>query len=131
LVNRKLADSGQATVEFALTLPFLFLFSLCVVQVGSIANDQLVLNHAAQTAARDISLADVTPESAYQVAITAIDREVNLQDLQIKVNLDQDSVTVNLQIEREIKVPIIGDLIRDLVLHSSATRPRELATTNN
>ena len=40
---RKLAtcESGQATVEFALVLPFLFLFSLSVVQVGSIANDQL------------------------------------------------------------------------------------------
>jgi hypothetical protein len=131
-LNRKrLTDSGQATVEFALTLPFLFLFSLCVVQVGSVANDQLVLNHAAQTAARAISLADVTPESAQQVASTSIHREVNLREIKIEVDLDQNLASVKLIYKREIVVPVIGKLFGDFSLHSSATMPRELANTEN
>ncbi len=129
--NKKLVDSGQATVEFALTLPFLFVFSLCVVQVGSVANDQLVLNHVAQTAARAVSLADVTAESARQVAITTVERETNLREIQIEVDLDRDSANVKLHYDRKITVPIIGNLLDDFSLHSSATMPRELVDADN
>ena len=128
--SKQFAENGQATVEFALTLPFLFLFSLCVVQVGSVANDQLVLNHAAQTAARAVSLADVTAESAQQIALTAINHEVNLREIQIKVTLDQDSANVALHYDREINVPVIGKLFGDLSLRSSATMPRELVNSD-
>ena len=131
LNNKYLAENGQATVEFALTLPFLFLFSLCVVQVGSVANDQLVLNHAAQTAARAVSLADVTAKSAQQVASTAINREVNLREIQIKVVLDQDSANITLLSDRKINVPVIGKLFGDFSLRSSATMPRELVNSDN
>lgn len=131
LNNKYLAENGQATVEFALTLPFLFLFSLCVVQVGSVANDQLVLNHAAQTAARAVSLADVTAKSAQQVASTAINREVNLREIQIKVVLDQDSANITLLYDRKINVPVIGKLFGDFSLRSSATMPRELVNSDN
>ena len=131
LNSKQFAENGQATVEFALTLPFLFLFSLCVVQVGSVANDQLVLNHAAQTAARAVSLADVTAESAQQIALTAINREVNLRKIQIEVTLDQDSANVALRYDREINVPVIGKLFGDFSLRSSATMPRELVNSDN
>ncbi|MFM7257696.1 MAG: TadE/TadG family type IV pilus assembly protein, partial [Acidimicrobiaceae bacterium] len=131
LGSKQFTESGQATVEFALTLPFLFLFSLCVVQVGSVANDQLVLNHAAQTAARAVSLADVTPESAQQVALTAISREVNLREVQIEVNLVQDSANIALRYDREINVPVIGKLFGDFSLRSSATMPRELVNSDD
>ncbi|MFM8853287.1 MAG: TadE/TadG family type IV pilus assembly protein [Acidimicrobiaceae bacterium] len=129
--SKQFAETGQATVEFALTLPFLFLFSLCVVQVGSVANDQLVLNHAAQTAARAVSLADVTAESAQQVALTAISREVNLREVQIEVNLVQDSANIALRYDREINVPVIGKLFGGFSLRSSATMPRELMSTDD
>lgn len=100
-------------------------------QVGSFANDQLVLNHAAQTAARAVSLADVTAESAQQIALTAINREVNLREIQIKVTLDQDSANVALRYDREINVPVIGKLFGDFSLRSSATMPRELVNSDN
>ena len=102
-----------------------------MVQVGSIANDQLVLNHAAQTAARAVSLADVTPESAQQVALTAIEREINLREIRIEVDLDQALANVNLRYERKIAVPVIGQLFGDFSLQSSATMPRELVTTDD
>jgi Flp pilus assembly protein TadG len=131
LNSKRLADSGQATVEFALTLPFLFLFSLCVVQVGSVANDQLVLNHAAQTAVRAISLADVTLESAKQVALKSVQSEINLREVKIEVDLDQDSANVKLLYDRKITVPVIGKFFGDFSLRSSATMPRELTNTEN
>ena len=102
-----------------------------MVQVGSIANDQLVLNHAAQTAARAVSLADVTPESAQQVALTAIEREINLREIRIEVDLDQALANVNLSYERKIAVPVIGQLFGDFSLQSSATMPRELVNTDD
>ena len=129
--NKKHTDRGQATIEFALTLPLLFLFSLCLVQVGSVANDQLVLNHAAQTAARAISLADISPESAQQVAIATVEREINLREIQVEVKLENESARVELRYERRLAVPVIGQLFRHFSLTSSATMPRQLLSTES
>ena len=121
-------ERGQATVEFALTLPFLFLFSICVVQLGSVANDQLALNHAAQVAARAISLADIPDESAQQIAISTIEQTVNLNDVEVAVELDRDTAKVDLRFSREVAVPIIGRLFKRVELRASAVMPRQLAT---
>ncbi len=121
-------ERGQATVEFALTLPFLFLFSICVVQLGSVANDQLALNHAAQVAARAISLADIPDESAQQIAISTIEQTVNLNDVEVVVELDRDTAKVDLRFSREVAVPIIGRLFKRVELRASAVMPRQLAT---
>lgn len=121
-------ERGQATVEFALTLPFLFLFSICVVQLGSVANDQLALNHAAQVAARAISLADVPDESAQQIAISTIEQTVNLNDVEVAVELDSRIAKVDLRYSREVAVPVIGRLFNRVELRASAVMPRQLAT---
>ena len=121
-------ERGQATVEFALTLPFLFLFSICVVQLGSVANDQLALNHAAQVAARAISLADVPDESAQEIAISTIEQTVNLNDVEVAVELDRDTAKVDLRYSREVAVPVIGRLFKRVELRASAVMPRQLAT---
>jgi len=109
-------------------LPFLFLFSICVVQLGSVANDQLALNHAAQVAARAISLADIPDESAQQIAISTIDQTVNLNDVEVAVELDRDTAKVDLRFSREVAVPIIGRLFKRVELRASAVMPRQLAT---
>ena len=129
--SKKHNDRGQATIEFALTLPLLFLFSLCLVQVGSVANDQLVLNHAAQIAARAISLADISPESALQVAKTTVEREINLREIQIEVKLENESASVELRYERRLAVPVIDQFFRRFSLSSSATMPRQLLSTES
>jgi Flp pilus assembly protein TadG len=109
-------------------LPFLFLFSICVVQLGSVANDQLALNHAAQVAARAISLADIPDESAQQIAISTIEQTVNLNDVEVAVELDRDTAKVDLRFSREVAVPIIGKLFKRVELRASAVMPRQLAT---
>ena len=124
------AETGQATVEFALVLPFLFLFSLSVVQVGSIANDQLALGHAARSAARAISLGDVTDQSANQIATNAVDNTVTLNNVRIDIELGDKFAQVALSYTRTINIPIIGRLINEVTLHSSATMPRESQVTS-
>jgi Flp pilus assembly protein TadG len=109
-------------------LPFLFLFSICVVQLGSVANDQLALNHAAQVAARAISLADIPDESAQQIAISTVEQTVNLNDVEVAVELDRDTAKVDLEFSREVAVPIIGRLFKRVELRASAVMPRQLAT---
>ena len=123
-------ETGQATVEFALVLPFLFLFSLSVVQVGSIANDQLALGHAARSAARAISLGDVTDQSASQIATNAVDNTITLNNVRIDIELGDKFAQVALSYTRTINIPIIGRLINEVTLHSSATMPRELQVTS-
>jgi len=124
------AETGQATVEFALVLPFLFLFSLSVVQVGSIANDQLALGHAARSAARAISLGDVTDQSASQIATNAVDNTITLNNVRIDIELGDKFAQVALSYTRKINIPIIGRLINEVTLHSSATMPRESQETS-
>lgn len=111
-------------------LPFLFLFSLSVVQVGSIANDQLALSHAARSAARAISLGDVTDQSADQIAVNAVDNTTTLKNIRIDVELGGKFAQVALSYTRKINIPIIGRLINEVTLHSSATMPRELQVTS-
>ena len=97
-------------------------------QLGSVANDQLALNHAAQVAARAISLADVPDESAQQIAISTIEQTVNLNDVEVMVELDRDTAKVELRYSREVAVPVIGRLFKRVELRASAVMPRQLAT---
>ena len=92
------------------------------------ANDQLALNHAAQVAARAISLADVSDESAQQIAISTIEQTVNLNDVEVMVELDRDTAKVELRYSREVAVPVIGRLFKRVELRASAVMPRQLAT---
>jgi len=128
LDNRPRLETGQATVEFALTLPFMIIFSLCVVQIGSVANDQLALNHAARVAAREISLADVDDSLAQQVAIESIRREIDLEDLEVITQLSPKMVTVDLKFRRRVEVPLIGVVAPAIELNATATMPREPST---
>ena len=97
-------------------------------QLGNVANDQLALNHAAQVAARAISLADVLDESAQQIAISTIEQTVNLNDVEVAVELDRETAKVDLRYSREVAVPVIGRLFKRVELRASAVMPRQLAT---
>ncbi len=122
----KVAEPGQATVEFALVLPFLFLFSLSVVQIGSVANDQLALGHAARTAARAISLADVADENANQIALDSVQNSITLDPVDVSVELNETLAQVTLFYQRQINIPIIGNLFNSVTLQATTSMPREL-----
>lgn len=85
-------------------------------------------HHAAQVAARAISLADIPDESAQQVAISTVEQTVNLNDVEVAVELDRNTAKVELRFSREVAVPIIGRLFKRVELRASAVMPRQLAT---
>jgi Flp pilus assembly protein TadG len=122
----RVAEPGQATVEFALVLPFLFLFSLSVVQIGSVANDQLALGHAARTAARAISLADVDDENANQIALDSVQNSIMLNPVDVNIELSEILAQVTLSYQRQINIPIIGKLFNNVTLQATTSMPREL-----
>jgi len=122
----RVAEPGQATVEFALVLPFLFLFSLSVVQIGSVANDQLALGHAARTAARAISLADVADENANQIALDSVQNSITLNPVDVNIELNEILAQVTLSYQRQINIPIIGKLFNNVTLQATTSMPREL-----
>jgi len=122
----RVAEPGQATVEFALVLPFLFLFSLSVVQIGSVANDQLALGHAARTAARAISLADVDDENANQIALDSVQNSITLNPVDVNIELSEILAQVTLSYQRQINIPIIGKLFNNVTLRATTSMPREL-----
>ena len=92
------------------------------------ANDQLAQNHAAQVAARAISLADVSDESAQQIAKSTIEQTVNLNDVEVTVELDSRIAKVDLRYSRDVAVPVIGRVFNRVALRASAVMPRQLAT---
>ena len=98
-------------------------------QLGSVANDQLALNHAARTAARAISLADINEDSAQTVAISVIESEINLENIDINAQLFSNTAKVELNYSRKINLPIIGMILQPIDMRASATMPRELPTS--
>ena len=83
-------EPGQATVEFALVLPFLFLFSLTVVQIGSVANDQLALNPIDVNIELSEILAQVTLTYQRQVNIPIIGKLFNNVTLQATTSMPRE-----------------------------------------
>jgi Flp pilus assembly protein TadG len=112
---------GQATVEFALVLPVLVLFSLIVVQAGLVAKDQLLVHHVAREAARAAAV-DPTAAAARAGATSAS----NLDDGRMSVLLvggsDRgDKATATVTYQSPTNVPLVGRLVGDVMLSASVT----------
>jgi Flp pilus assembly protein TadG len=110
-------ERGQSTVEFALVLPFLFLFLLGVVQVAVIARDQLLVVHAARAAAREASVG--SGDDRVRRAATSV-----LHDANVSIGprgAVGTSVVVTVHYDERTKVPLIGDFVADRTLSASST----------
>jgi Flp pilus assembly protein TadG len=110
-------ELGQSTVEFALVLPFLFLFLLGLVQVAVVARDQLLVVHAARVAAREASVGG--SDARVRAAVTNV-----LHDAQISIGSRQEVGTpmkVSVTYRERTKVPLIGDFFPVSTLSASST----------
>ena len=106
---------GQATVELALTLPFVATLLLAVVQVLLVAHAQLLVEHDAREAARAAAVgADPRAGHPGQPAV-----EVR--------TLDGGLVEATVRRRFATDVPIVGALTPDLDLVGRATFRRETA----
>ena len=90
------------------------------------ANDQLALGHAARTAARAISLADVDDENANQIALDSVQNSITLNPVDVNIELSEIISQVTLSYQRQINIPIIGKLFNNVTLQATTSMPREL-----
>lgn len=110
-------DVGQATVEFALTIPILIVVLLGAVQVFVLLVDRLHLVHVTRDATRAASVsADPSAAVARVVERTWPDRSVSF-----RVNDDGDLVSVEVELVNPTDVPIIGRVLPDVRLTESLT----------
>ncbi|MGA1157932.1 MAG: TadE/TadG family type IV pilus assembly protein [Ilumatobacteraceae bacterium] len=108
-------DRGQATVEFALTIPVLVIALLGAIQVFVILVDRIHLVHVTRDAARAASVGD-DPRSAAEMVINRSfpDREISLT-----VSMSDDVVTVEMVLVNPTDVPIIGRFLPEVELRES------------
>ena len=112
-------DRGQATVELALVLPLVVLLGLLVAQVGVVVREQVLLTHATREAARAAAVAEgdrlvAARRGATLAGPLAADR------LTAEVSVDAGMVRVVTHYRSVTDLPLVGALVPDLDLGSSA-----------
>jgi hypothetical protein len=105
---------GQATVELALTLPFVAAALLLVVQVGLLVRAQVLVVHAAREAARAAAVGEPAPPP------------VGLEPARTSVvttggGATGDRVTVIVTYLATTDIPLVGLLLPDVRLRGAAT----------
>lgn len=114
-------DRGQATVEFALCLPFVAIVLAGLFEVGMVLSDQVRLWHAAREAAR-VAVVDPDPAAARRAA-----EGVGLEDVDVDVTPDRvgrrqgEPLTVSLTYRPPGRMPLIGELFQHIDLRARAT----------
>jgi Flp pilus assembly protein TadG len=108
-------------VELALLLPVIVLLLLAVLQVGLVARDVVLVTHASREAARAVAT-DSTPGAAARAA----EASSGLDDERLIVRSSHrgdtgSSVRVVVTYRSATNVPIIGALIGDRTIRSTAT----------
>ena len=110
-------DSGQATVELALVMPLIIGLLLIILTVGLVVRDQLAVWHAASAGARAASISPDSPD----VVQRAVEAEVQLRPLHLKIIRDEQLITDEVQYPRTINLWLIQHIIPPLTLSASVT----------
>lgn len=115
--RRPARDGGQATVELVLTLPFVALALLLVVQVVLVAHAQLAVQHAAREGAR---AAAVDPDPAAATA-AALAGPLPATGTRVTVAPPSDGRVRVVVVHRLVTdLPLVGRLVPDLDLRADA-----------
>lgn len=114
----KSKSEGQATVEFALILPFLALLLLTAVQVGLLVRTRVLLTHAAREAARE---AAVGADDAEVRTAALASADLSPEHLVVVVSRSDGRVSVELRYVQSTDVPLVGPLIGDATFDAAAS----------
>ena len=123
----RLDEQGQAATELALVLPLLVLLLLALVQVTLVARDQVLVVHTAREAAREAAV-DPRPAAVRQAARRAGGAGLKPERLGTEtrqIGGAPVTVTVAVAYQAPTDVPLIGPLVPDIEVRSTATMRRE------
>lgn len=119
--SRPRGEQGQATVEFALSLPLVMLVLLAVVQVGLLARDQVLVTHAAREGARAAAVDDA-PDAAGAAARSATALAGDRLEVHAVGRAGPGSrVAVRVGYRSPTTVALVGGLLGDVYLEAEAT----------
>lgn len=114
-------DRGQSTVELALLLPVVVLLLLAVLQVGLVTRDVVLVTHASREAARAAAV-DGAPGAAREAALASSGLEGDRLHVAVHDRSGPGSrVRVEVAYRAPTNVPIIGAMLGDRAIRSSAT----------
>lgn len=111
------SDRGQATVEFALTIPVLLLVLLGAVQVFVLLVDRLHLVHVTRDATRAASVSG----EPFAAVGRVVERSWPDRDVSHRVSDDGTLVSVTIELINPTDVPLIGRFLPDVRLTESLT----------
>ncbi len=115
------ADRGQAAVELALVLPVVLLLVLAALQVGLVARDVVLVEHAAREAARAAAVDD-DPVAVRRAALEGSGLSGDRLDLHQRGRDGPGSrVTVTVRYRSPTDVPLVGRLLGDRTIEASVT----------
>lgn len=118
---RRTTEGGQATVEFVLCLPIAALLLGVLIEVGLLVGDYVRLWHAARESAR-IAIVDSSPQEIESAAehggLSPVEVEVDPEFADRGIGRP---LTVTLSYRPSGRLPLLGSLIADRTLTSSAT----------
>lgn len=120
----KCTESGQATVELAIILPFIVLLAAALIQCGLIVVDQLAVWNAARSAARAAAISSDPQSSAQQAANDA----VGLRPLQVTITNIDDVVSAHVVYVDHTNFSLIGWLFPEISLEATVAMLREIPT---
>ena len=109
-------QSGQATAEFALILPFLVTLMLCIVQVALVARDAVLVSHAARVGARAaaVQVSEAAVVNAVRASVPLVaDR------LEVSQVTEGELVRVTVRYRSPTNVPLAGSFIGDVTVSES------------
>jgi Flp pilus assembly protein TadG len=120
-MTRRRGEAGQASVELALLLPVIVVLLLAVLQVGLLARDVVLVTHASREAAR-AAATDPDPGAARAAATASSGLDADRLEVVVRGRGGAGSrVRVDVAYRAATSVPLVGGLLGDRTIRSSAT----------
>jgi len=107
-------ESGQSTVEFAMTVPLLMLVLLALIQTGMVVYAQIMVTHAAREGARQAATAD----SDGEILAAARTGAAGLDSSRLSVSYSAPSgwkTGEPVTVTTEYSVPLFASVLRTVI----------------
>lgn len=125
MLDARKTEKGQATVEFALVIPFLMLVLLVLIQTGLAMHAQIMVTQAAREGARQATTADSDSEIIQAVKRSASSLDPSRLDVTYCAPggwRAGQPVTVTVRYRLPIFIPLIKNVFpKSVVLEGSTT----------
>lgn len=119
--NHARGSEGQAAVELALAMPLVALLLLALVQLGFLVRDQVLVVHAAREGARQAAV-DGSTDAVRRAAAGSSSLAPDRMTVTMSGRAGAGShVQVTITYRAPTSVPLVGALLGDVDMHSSAT----------